>query len=1478
MRKGTKFLAAVLALMLVLSMMTVSTSAGIYTKPGQEKKTVTQLQTEDLVTGETEDGHILNYQHVDIGVETPEKGVQVGRMMAAAAVPTAYSSVVDNQYGKSTSPKNQGNYGTCWAFSASAVAEASLLSDEQQTSIDLSELQLAQFFYHKKVDPLGNATGDETINNGESNYLNQGGNHVFTLWGLASWTNGAQESFMPYSPYGTNKTYADNYAYEFDIAHLQNARIIPYEATLSGSTVTSVGTNANIKEAIMTYGAVAMSYTHATAYYSSSWDKFFKQNEKSAYSATYGSHYFPGSDYITSGGGHAVTIVGWNDDYPKEYFNTTAPGNGAWLVKNSWGTGWGTDGDTDYTDYADNDSYKTNGQAGYYWISYYELALCNPDEDGQVFVFDFDNTSKFDNNYQYDGSCNTAYIELNAGTSIGATYEIKANESEKIGGVGVGINTTDVSYSVQLYKVDSLNADPLATGEALLAKPVTGKTDYQGYYTIEIPEDQQPVVNKGDIISAVVTLNTKANVFVDYSHTNSNSWINFIADTTNDHTFYKNGSSFYDLQGASYSIRCKMFTKNVDSKPSVSLDRESADLLLGVTGKNTVQLNAKQNKLDGYEIAWETSRMDVATVDNGLVTAVGKGTATITVSATKEGEEYLTASCTVNVGAATQNFSAAPTAFTMGKTDSQDVTLTIDSGAVSNVTLNGKALENNEITVDGLKIVKNGDTYTVSVAEPDSFTGKTLKLTFKDEYTEKTAVVDATVKTISLDKTTCELAPNGEYTFVPTVQPAGGELVWSSDNDKIVAVDQNGKATGVAEGKAKITVALKDYPSVTASCEVTVANKITGMSFDNVALAASSSTTLKLVLQGTTSNYNITAKSSSSSVTLTKGSAVKDEAKGITTISYTVKSGSTSTAVTTATLTFTDGVSGKSATGYAYVGKTKSMTMSKTSASLDVGGTLTLTAKYNNKTRSNTTWASSDTAVATVSSGKVTAKKAGVTVITAKYSSYYCYCIVTVTEPYVDESITVSPTTKDMKKGESFKLSVTSGGTVTYDSDAKTVATVDANGNVKAVGEGTAKITAKNSYGNSATCTVTVTIDKSITLDTKTLTLYPGEYQTLTYKTDESLQNNIQWSSDTETVATVSNGKVVAVAIGTATITVKNDAGNTDTCSVTVKDDGIVVSPTEGTVLVGDKLTLLATSEPAISKWESDNTTVATVANGIVTGVSAGSATITVTNAKSKTATCTVTVKDGSVTLNPTTASGYEGEGTTLIANCADSSYTVSKWESSNAKVATVNGGVVSFVKAGTATITVTNTAGKTATCAVTVYSPAVSLNKTTLSLEKGKTETLSATSVPTITGWESDNKAVATVDSNGKVTAVAAGTATITVTNEKGNKATCSVTVTEPATATLTSVKFSASSVKVNAYSSVDLANYLTVTFSDGKAHTGEYTVTYTSSNTKYATVSGSKVTGKKKGTATVTAKVTYQGVTKSATITVNVKNIFGF
>lgn len=332
-------------------------------------------------------------------------------------------------------------------------------------------------------------------------------------------------------------------------------------------------------------------------------------------------------------------------------------------------------------------------------------------------------------------------------------------------------------------------------------------------------------------------------------------------------------------------------------------------------------------------------------------------------------------------------------------------------------------------------------------------------------------------------------------------------------------------------------------------------------------------------------------------------------------------------------------------------------------------------------------------------------------------------------QPVKVTGITVNPTSLSLTEGESADLTATvspsnaDNQSVTWDSNDKSVATVS-NGKVTALKAGSTAITVKSVDGGfTASCAVTVvakTVDvSSVTLSKSELTLTVGDSETITatVKPDDATDKTVSWSSSDPAVATVEGGKITAVKEGEATITAK--AGDkTATCKVTVEKKVIAVESveldkTELELTEGGSATLVATVKPdnATDKtvtWSSSDPEVATVDGGVVTAVKEGTATITA-KAGDKTAACEVTVKKNtvaveSIELDKSELELAEGESATLVATVKpdDATDKTVTWSSSDPEVATVDGGVVTAVKGGTATITA-SAGDKTATCAVTV-------------------------------------------------------------------------------------------------------------------------------------------------------------------------------
>ena len=498
--------------------------------------------------------------------------------------------------------------------------------------------------------------------------------------------------------------------------------------------------------------------------------------------------------------------------------------------------------------------------------------------------------------------------------------------------------------------------------------------------------------------------------------------------------------------------------------------------------------------------------------------------------------------------------------------------------------------------------------------------------------------------------------------------------------------------------------------------------------------------------------------------------------------------------------------------------------------------------------------------------------------------------------------ITLSPSMLELTEGESARIIATvSPGNATnkkviWSSDNPLVTVSD--GMVTGAKPCNATVTAKSEDGGkTATCTVTVKAKvisvTGVVLDETSLTMTEGDTKFLnaTVSPEDATDRSVTWSSDNEKVVVVSStGVLAAKAPGRATVTVKtNDGGKTAACSVSVESkvisvDGVSLSDYYLSMTEGDTYALTATVMPedATDKtvsWSSSDTDVAAVSSeGLVTAKSEGSAEVTVkTNDGGKTEVCYVTVKAKvipvtGISLNMTSMTVNVGQTMQLSATITPANATdkTVMWKSSDAAVAYVSqDGVVMGVSAGAATISAT--AGEhTADCSVTVEIPvtSVSLNKTGLTLEKGKSETLTATVSPSdatdkTVSWKSSNTSVVTVDQNGRVTAVNAGSAVITVTTKDGSKtATCNVTVVIP----VTSVSLNKTELTIEKGKS----ETLTATVSPSDAT--DKTVTWQSSNTAVATVDqNGKVTAKELGNVTIT--VTAKDGSKTASCSVTVK-----
>lgn len=485
----------------------------------------------------------------------------------AGALPSSYDS---RDYGYITPVKNQEPFGTCWAFAALAAGEASMIrkgiADE---SLDLSELHFAYFFYNTVTDPLKNTKGDKVVNQTGQFYMDTGGNNLFTMFALAKWTGPALEKKVPYQSTAT-LSLKKKLAYQ-DAAHLQNARFVNSKDQKS------------VKNLIMQYGAVSSAMYYQGDYLN----------------AKTGAYNSPEAEYSYYINNHIVTLVGWDDDYPKENFTIQPSQDGAWIAKNSYGT--------------------KEGDEGYLYISYEDAVLGGKNaKDALSYAFDLESADNYDHNYQYDGSCSIETLKISSGGSLSNVYTVKGNPggNERLEAVSFALVTQNVNYSIQIYK--NPQTESPTSGSPVFSSPQTGRTTYSGYYTI--PLESQPVFEQGDTFAVVITFHTandsRIESFIDLD--SSVNDIKFVSNSKNNQSFVRAGSdsAWEDLNVfcESATARIKAFTTDTSDEPT-KIDIISANLtkpkfrsLKAVScTKAKISWSASENAL-GYEVYRSTDK------------------------------------------------------------------------------------------------------------------------------------------------------------------------------------------------------------------------------------------------------------------------------------------------------------------------------------------------------------------------------------------------------------------------------------------------------------------------------------------------------------------------------------------------------------------------------------------------------------------------------------------------------------------------------------------------------------------------------------------------------------------------------------------------------------------------------------------------------------------------------------------------------
>ena len=565
----------------------------------------------------------------------------------------------------------------------------------------------------------------------------------------------------------------------------------------------------------------------------------------------------------------------------------------------------------------------------------------------------------------------------------------------------------------------------------------------------------------------------------------------------------------------------------------------------------------------------------------------------------------------------------------------------------------------------------------------------------------------------------------------------------------------------------------------------------------------------------------------------------------------------------------------------------KSVTPTKAAISLREGDSQTVTASVDAEAGAVRTvsWASDNPAVATVSSaGVVTGVSVGSATLRASATANPAISGTTLVTVTAGRTVVLAPTTVQLWVGDGAAISASpevdsaQSRDVVFSSDNPTVAVVTANGYLTALSVGSTTIHAVSSADPriKGSAQVQVFPARVVSVTPYAPMLSIGETQTLqaSVAIESGMSTAVTWRTSDPAVASVSqSGQVAAVSLGTVTITAVSvaDTMRKGTAVVTVYPvvRDLSVSPEAVAIFPVQQINVDAnvSAEGSLSRavsWRSANPTIAAVsASGTITGVSSGQTVVTAISLADTTRRANVAVTvlpPPAIAVFPLAAKIAIGDlkPLTVTLNVDPGLSTAVTWRSSNSTVASVSqSGVVIGVSHGNATITAVSVAdtGRKASSSITV-APAVrsiSLTSTSSNLFLGASATFAASvvadpGVSTQVLWRSSNPGVATVSASGVVTAIAAGTVSISALAAADTTKSASAplaSVSRPVTVTITQTNLTLGLGQSSSLSAV-------VTGNPGIS-TG---VNWTSSNPSVATVNSSGVvTAVGQGTTLVSA-----------------------
>jgi len=419
--------------------------------------------------------------------------------------------------------RNQGTWGTCWAFAASEAAETSLVRNgvltgyEATTQRQISTLHLTQSVYLSNTftplvsNPL--ATGGAYM---------LGGNDFQAAAAWAHWYGAQKESTYPYP---TNLSVAPPLITPLQTSayHLRNQWVLPAPRNSKGAySATNVNT---IKNAIYNYGAAMTAFKgsllNVAPYYNSTYQAFYDPNGGDA--------------------DHAVLIIGWNDNFPAYEFGMTPPGPGAFYIQNSWGS-----------------------NTSYFWLSYYDTTMYNSsifDMVSATPTANYQSAYGWTDEYSYDQLGGGAYITNSPAAS--SANKFTARQDTTLRAIQFYAPKPNISYKLSVY-VGAIKSNSPVTGGSSKSlttsgsKTISGKVTYAGYNTVTL---KTPVILKAgqkfSIVMSQTDSSKKSLVPIEYKWTNPYYSMNLTISSGQ--SYMQNRGKWYDITSLYKSWNWKGF-------------------------------------------------------------------------------------------------------------------------------------------------------------------------------------------------------------------------------------------------------------------------------------------------------------------------------------------------------------------------------------------------------------------------------------------------------------------------------------------------------------------------------------------------------------------------------------------------------------------------------------------------------------------------------------------------------------------------------------------------------------------------------------------------------------------------------------------------------------------------------------------------------------------------------------------------------